>query len=148
MNNYAFVLLTVLVGFCFPIMASSNGTLGRELGNPFVATLAVFQLGSALLLLILIFTRSGFPSLTQLVGINWKVWLGGCIVILNLITFTIVPGRIGITNMIVLFIAGQLIASVMVEHFGWLQFKVHAMNWQRIIGVIFLMLGVILVKKF
>lgn len=148
MSNWIFILMPLLVGLCFPVMAASNGILGKSLGSPFIGTLAVFQLGSVLLLFIMFLTNSGFPSVTQMLSINWKVWLGGCIVILNLVTFTIVPGKIGITNMIVLFIAGQLIASVVAEHFGLLHFPVHLINWQRILGVFCLILGVILVKKF
>ncbi|HEX4849187.1 MAG TPA: DMT family transporter [Puia sp.] len=148
MNNSIFILMTLIVGFCFPVMAASNGMLGKQLGGPFVATLAVFQLGSILLLLIIFLTRSAVPSLHQLLHINWKIWLGCCIVILNLITFTVVPGKIGIANMIVLFIAGQLLASMVLEHFGLLNLAVHAINWQRLLGLVFLIAGVILIKKF
>jgi len=148
MSNSVFVLLTLLVGFCFPVMAASNGMLGKALGSPFIATLAVFQLGSALLLVIILFTKSGFPGMAQIAGINWTVWLGACIVILNLLTFTIVPGRIGIANMVVLFTAGQLLAAVIAEHFGLLHFPVHRINWQRVAGIFFLVAGVVLVKKF
>ncbi len=148
MSNYFFVLLTLLVGCCFPVMASSNGILGRSLGSPLVATLSVFILGGIILVLLIALTKTPVPSKEQVKGIDWKVWLGGCIVILNVVTFTIVPGRIGISNMIVLFICGQLVASVAAEHFGWLRFPVHMINWQRMAGVCFLIAGVVLVKKF
>lgn len=148
MSNSVYLFLTLLIGFCFPVMASSNGILGRALGSPFIATLAVFQLGSALLLLIILFTKSGFPGIARISGIHWTVWLGACIVILNLLTFTIVPGKIGIANMVVLFTAGQLMAAVLAEHYGLLHFPVHKINWQRTAGIIFLVAGVVLVKKF
>jgi len=148
MNNSLFVLLTLLVGVCFPVMAASNGILGKSLGSPFVATLLVFQLGSVLLVLLIALTKPVLPPAIQLLRIDWKVWLGSCIVILNLLTFTIVPGRIGIANMVVLFTAGQLISAVVAEHFGLLHFPVHSINWQRILGVFFLILGVFFVKKY
>lgn len=148
MSNSIFIILTLIVGFCFPVMAYSNGVLGKSLGSPFAGTLAVFILGSAILLLIIWFTKAGVPSPGQLKQIDWRIWLGGCIVILNLVTYTIVPARIGMANMIVLLIAGQLIASVGAEHFGLFRFPVHLINWQRILGVILLITGVILVKKF
>jgi transporter family-2 protein len=62
MSAILYVILTLLVGFCFPIMASSNGILGRSLGSPFVATLAVFQLGSLLLIALIIGTKETIPS--------------------------------------------------------------------------------------
>lgn len=148
MNNAAFILLTLLVGFCFPVMASSNGILGKSLGSPFIATLLVFQLGSLLLLLILAVKGPAFPPLAQVLNIKWTVWLGGCIVILNLVTFTVVPGKIGIANMVVLFMAGQLLASVVTEHYGLLGFTMHKINWQRLLGVLCLLAGIIMVKKY
>jgi transporter family-2 protein len=148
MSNSIFVLLTLVVGFCFPVMAYSNAVLGKSLGSPFTGTLAVFMLGSSILLFIIWFTKAGVPTIGQIKQIDWRVWLGGCIVILNLITYTIVPARIGMANMIVLLIAGQLIASVGAEHFGLLRFPVHLINWQRILGVVLLVAGVVLVKKF
>ncbi len=148
MSNSFFVLLTILVGFCFPIMAASNGVLGKSLGSPFLATLAVFQLGSLFLIVIMMLLKSDIPTLHQIMKIDWKVWLGALIVILNLLTFTIVPSKIGIANMVVLFIVGQLVSAVLAEHFGLLNFTVHSINWQRSLGVFLLILGVILVKKF
>lgn len=148
MSNSIFILLTLIVGFCFPVMAYSNGVLGKSLGSPFAGTLAVFILGSTILLFILWFTKAGVPTLGQVKQIDWRVWLGGCIVILNLVTHTIGPAKIGMANMIVLLIAGQLIASVGAEHFGLFRFPVHLINWQRVSGVILLIAGVILVKKY
>ncbi|MDI9876643.1 DMT family transporter [Flectobacillus rivi] len=148
MSAILYVILTLLVGFCFPIMASSNGILGRSLGSPFVATLAVFQLGSLLLIALIIGTKETIPSWQQFHEIDWKVWAGGCIVILNLITFTVAPSKIGIANMIVIFVAGQIISSVIAEHFGLLRFPIHSISWQRVLGILLLVLGVILVKKY
>lgn len=148
MSDLFFVLLTVLVGFCFPIMAASNGVLGKSLGSPFLATLVVFQLGSLVLIVIMMILKSKIPTVHQVIQIDWKVWLGALIVILNLLTFTIVPSKIGIANMVVVFIVGQLVSAVLAEHFGLLHFSVHRINWQRLLGIFLLITGVILVKKF
>lgn len=148
MSDLFFVLLTVLVGFCFPIMAASNGVLGKSLGSPFLATLVVFQLGSLVLIVIMILLKSKIPTVHQVIQIDLKVWFGALIVILNLLTFTIVPSKIGIANMVVLFIVGQLVSAVLAEHFGLLNFSVHSINWQRSLGVFLLIVGVVLVKKF
>jgi bacterial/archaeal transporter family-2 protein len=148
MGNSLYVLLTLLVGFCFPVMAASNSTLAKSLGNPLVGTMIVFQMAVFLLLIITMLTRSPVPSLRDCLQVDWKVWLGGCIVVLNLLIFSTVPRRIGIANMVVLFTAGQLLSSVLAENFGLLRFPVHAINWQRVVGLVLLIAGVVLIKKF
>ena len=136
MGNSILFLLTLLVGFCLPIMAYSNALLSKNLGSPFTATLAVFILASVLIGVITAFARSPPITLGSLNQTNWKMWLGGFIVVMNIITFTIVPQKIGPSNMIVIFITGQICSSVIAEHFGLLNFPVHSVNWQRIVGIL------------
>jgi len=141
-----YILLTLLVGFCLPIMASSNGLLGKSVGSPFTASLGVFILASLLMAIIVFVTRRPGLTISIISQTNWKMWLGGCIVVMNIMTFTIVPEKIGVTNMIVLFIAGQIFSSVIAEHFGLLSLPVHSVNGYRIGGLLMLICGVILVK--
>jgi transporter family-2 protein len=128
-------------------MASSNGMLGKSFGSPFTATLAVFIFASMLIGLIVILTNNPGLSISSISNTNWKMWLGGVIVVMNIITFTIVPQKIGASNMIVIFIAGQILSSVIVEHFGLLNFPVHTVNWYRVLGLTLIIFGVMFVKK-
>ena len=148
MSYYLYILITLIVGLCLPIMASSNGMLGKSFGSPFTATLGVFILASILISLIIILTKNPGLSINNISKTNWKMWLGGVIVVMNIMTFTIVPQKIGASNMIVIFIAGQILSSVIVAHFGLLNFPVHTINWHRILGLTLIIFGVILVKKY
>lgn len=146
MSQSLYILLTLLVGLCLPIMASSNGMLGKSVGSPFTASFGVFVLASLLMAVIIIVTRKPGLTLTLISGTSWKMWLGGCIVVLNIMTFTVVPEKIGATNMVVLFIAGQIFSSVIAEHFGFLNLPVHPVNGYRMGGIILVISGVILIK--
>jgi bacterial/archaeal transporter family-2 protein len=118
-----FALLTLPVGFCLPVMASANGALGKSLGSPFTATLGVFLLASALIAVVIMVSHSPGLNLTNVAGTNWKMWLGGFIVVMNIITFTIVPQKIGASKMIILLIAGQMISSVAARTFWVAEFS-------------------------
>ena len=63
MGESIYILLTLLVGFCLPIMVSSNGMLSKSFGSPFTATPGVFVLASVLMSLIVGFTHN--PGLLQ-----------------------------------------------------------------------------------
>lgn len=148
MSSTIYILLTLLVGLCLPIMASANGALSKSIGSPFTATFGIFALAAGLIGVITLVTNSPGLTVQGISQTNWKMWLGAFIVVMNIVTFTIVPQKIGAANMIVFFITGQIISSVVVEHFGLLNFPIHQITWQRLLGIAFLIIGVAMVKKF
>lgn len=148
MNQLFYIILTLLVGFCLPILASANGMLSKSLGSPLTATLGVFLVATVVISLVVIGSKSPGITATSLSKTDWRMWTGGIFVVLNIITFTLAPQKIGVGNMIILFISGQIISSVLVEHYGLLNFPVQVISWPRAIGLCFIIGGVILVKRF
>jgi len=67
---------------------------------------------------------------------------------MNIITFTLGPQKIKISNVIIIFVASQLISALLIEHFGLLHFEIHKINWQRSLGAVLLTAGLILIKKY
>jgi transporter family-2 protein len=148
MNNLSYTIATLMVGMCLPVMASSNGALGRTLGSPYLATLSAFLIAALLVGLLITFSGTPLPSTAQLSKTNWFMWLGGVIIAMNILTFSIVPQKIGVGNTIIFFIAGQIISSVLIEQYGWLHYAAHPVNWARVAGISLLVTGVVLIKKF
>ncbi|BAU51934.1 hypothetical protein MgSA37_00083 [Mucilaginibacter gotjawali] len=101
MNNVSYILATLMVGMCLPLMASSNGALGRTLGSPYLATLCAFLIAALLVGLLIAVTRTPLPVNGQLLKTNWVMWLGGVIIAMNILTFSIVPQKIGVGNTII-----------------------------------------------
>jgi transporter family-2 protein len=56
--------------------------------------------------------------------------------------------RLGATGYLGCVITGQLIASVLIDHFGWVGFPVHTASPGRIIGAILLFGSVALVLRY
>jgi bacterial/archaeal transporter family-2 protein len=148
MSSTIYILLTLLVGLCLPLMASANGALSKSIGSPFTATFGIFALATGLIGIITLVTKSPGLTVQSISQTNWKMWLGAFIVVMNIVTFTVVPQKIGAANMIVFFITGQIVSSVVVEHFGLINFPIHQITWQRFLGICFLIIGVVMVKKF
>ncbi|QEM02544.1 DMT family transporter [Mucilaginibacter rubeus] len=148
MNNVSYIAATMMVGMCLPVMASSNGALGKTLGSPYLATLCAFLIAAIIVSLVITVTRTPLPGIAQVLSTNWVMWLGGVIIAMNILTFSIVPQKIGVGNTIIFFIAGQIISSVLIEHYGWLHYAAHPVNWARAGGIVLLVTGVILIKKF
>jgi len=50
--------------------------------------------------------------------------------------------------MVALIVAGQMTASVVLDHFGWLGYQLHPLSGMRILGVCLLVGGVVLIRWF
>jgi transporter family-2 protein len=76
----------------------------------------------------------------------WWGWLGGFAGATYVTTvFTAIPA-IGAAATVGLTVAGQQIASVLVDRYGWLRLPQRPVSATRLIGVAILLLGVAIVR--
>jgi len=78
-----------------------------------------------------------------MVGVDWRR-LGAFYV---LATIILIP-RIGAGTTVALVLAGQIVASVLIDHFGLINVPIHLLSLPRILGAILVIIGVILIQKF
>lgn len=146
----SFLLLAIafIVGGLVPIQSSINAHLGNFVKSPLQATLINFAGGVLLLLIILlVFYKNPFPSFAEVKQIPWYLFFGGFLGVIFVTTVVVLTPKIGITNMLAAALAGQLIVSVIVDHFGILHIPVHPITWQRGLGIAMLIGGVIFTQK-
>lgn len=55
--------------------------------------------------------------------------------------------RLGATMVLTLIVVGQMVCSLLVDHFGWLGVPQHAANPVRLLGAAFLILSVVLIRQ-
>jgi transporter family-2 protein len=80
--------------------------------------------------------------------VPWWYWTGGFLGAVFVTVTVIVAPRLGAVNMLTYLIAGQMLASLILDHYGVLGFPHQELNPWRVLGVIFLIAGVVLIKKF
>jgi bacterial/archaeal transporter family-2 protein len=76
------------------------------------------------------------------------VFTGGLIGAVFLFVSLFAAPRLGIATTIAVLIAGQLAAALVVDHFGWLGVPVRPVNPFRVAGVLCLLAGVLLIRRF
>lgn len=143
-----FILISFLTGILLPVQAGLNAKLGKVAGGPMVAALISFVVGTLALLLFLLISRK-HPI--QWSGIqSAPVWLfaGGIIGALYIAMSTYIVPVLGAALTFGLVITGQLIAAMILDHFGWLGMAVKEISMGRIIGAILLIAGVLLIRKY
>ena len=78
----------------------------------------------------------------------WWGWVGGAAGAVYGLAAIILASQIGATRLTALVITGQLVSSVIFDHFGWLSFEVHTAGIGRVGGCALMILGLILIAKY
>lgn len=143
MNLLLLALIAVAIGMLLPLQGLVNARLGAQLGGPITAAFVSFVIGTALLGAYLLLTRTALAPTAQARFPAW-IWAGGALGALYVASFTLLVPRLGSASLICLAILGQVVASLVLDHFGVLQTARKA-DTTRILGAALVMLGVLLV---
>lgn len=145
--NYIYILLAFLVGIAITVQAGVNANLRQAMSNPILA--AAISFGSGFVALVLLFLASGAqsPSTEAIRQVSWWKWMGGVMGAVYMITVIVSVPKIGTANLVSLSVAGQLLAAVVLDHFGLLGFAIHPANGWRLLGLVVIMAGVLLVVR-
>ena len=145
MNNFYLLLAFVTVA---GIAAQSviNSRLRLILGGAFWAAAAQFIVGLLLLLLLAAATRQPAPVVTGLGRAPWWIWTGGVFGAMFIVVTIVLTGKIGATLTLASIIVGQLIAALIVDHYGLFGGTVVRLTPLRVTGVALLLLGVMLIR--
>ena len=144
-----FLLLMVAIGGALtPVQASVNAILGRSLGHPVSAAVVSTAVSFSLLLVTALVLRVPAPGGMALTAPWWVYITGGAIGALFVFFLLFSAPIIGATAMIAAIIAGQLIGSVALDHFGALGLPQHELSPGRLAGIALLIAGVYLIRRF
>jgi len=143
------IMLTALIaGALMPMQAGVNARLRDFLGDPLVTSLVSFCVGTAALLTFILVTRAPWPSLAAASPAPWWTWFGGVLGAFFVAVTIILAFKLGATGLMAWIIAGQLIGSVLLDHYGALGFAVREVSWPRLAGVLLLFAGAVLVNEY
>jgi bacterial/archaeal transporter family-2 protein len=151
-TKLGWILLAILAGAVLPVQGAINGLLRSDIGAPFVVgtiSFAVATLSMALVLLITIaLTDTPRPQLSGLAKMPWWGWLGAfCGATYVTTMFTAIP-VIGAAAAVGLTVAGQQIASLFVDRYGWFHLPKREISGVRFGGVVLLLMGVATIQGF
>lgn len=142
-----YTLLALAGGLALPLQVGINSALAKQLNNPFLAAMLSFFVGTLVLAIVLLFLRKSWPSTEQLSSVPIWLWLGGLLGAFYVLTTIITAPQIGALLLVSLVVAGQMIASLVLDHYGIAGFPQHSINMSRLIGAGLVISGVILVMK-
>ncbi|MGH0515863.1 DMT family transporter [Bacillus cereus] len=142
-----FLIFAFLAGLALPIQFSINAQLRTVVGSPLVAATISFIVGAITLFTVSLF-RADFSFNKGIASAPWWVWTGGVLGAFYVLATIILIPRIGAGTTVALVLAGQIVASVLIDHFGLINVPIHLLSLPRIIGAILVIIGVVLIQKF
>ena len=143
-----YILLAMLAGLCVPAQAGINAQLNGWTRSPVLAAAISFAVGTVALFGYALLSRIPLPPFASLTGYPWWIWLGGLLGAFFVAITLVLVSKLGATAMLALVVAGQMLASLFLDHFGLLGYQMHPINLWRVTGVFFVVGGVILVWYF
>lgn len=142
------VLLALAAGTSFAVQAAVNSSLAKGLGGePIVATLVSFSVGTMLLLVVTSVRGGLWQVLAQVPKQPLWTLTGGALGCLALFSTVYLTPRLGLANMLMLIIFAQLTAAVALDHSGWLGLLQQSITPVRLLGLGFMLFGVLLVLQ-
>lgn len=146
-STYGALILAFLIGVFIPVQAGVNTQMAKFLGHPVLATLVNFVVGAVVLLLYTLSLGVRWPTATTLTHVPVWGWVGGILGASFVGSSIILAPRLGAATLMALIVAGQLVGSLIIDHYGWVGFPVHPIRIGRILGVACLIVGVFLIRK-
>ena len=147
MNNLIYYILAFAAGFGLTTQAGVNSQLRVYLNNPLQAGLISFAVG-ALFLAIIALPQGTRWNFGEMINFPWWVWIGGLLGAFFVVSAILIVPRFGATTYLVLNLIGQMITALILDHYGWLGFPVQKTSFLRALGAVFLVIGVVLIRRF
>jgi bacterial/archaeal transporter family-2 protein len=143
MTQIVFAGLAIAAGVAAAMQAAVNAALARftGLGCALVINTVVVLLGT-----IGLWTATGARVAFFPAGAPWTLYLGGLCGFVIIASLTFVFPKIGAAYAVALMVAGQCVAALLVDHFGFLGMPRAPVTVHRVIGVALVAAGIAVVK--
>lgn len=146
--NWFFMLIALIAGILMPTQAAVNNKLAAYVHSPVLSAFISFVVGTVALL---IYILAGGIPLNNMAGIKnapWITWTGGLFGAFFVTAVVVLVPRLGVALTFSIIIAGQMLATLPIDHYGFLGTAVREISAARILGVLFVIVGVVLIRKF
>ena len=142
---WLYLMMALAAGAGLSVQAAVNSRLSAGMGGqPLVAALISFAVGTLCLLLVALF-QSNWSAVAGGAGQqSWWRWTGGAIGAVFVFISVFLAPKIGIANTMFLFILGQLASSMLIDHFGLIQMPLRPLQWWKFAGMAVMLAGVAL----
>lgn len=143
-----YVVLAMLAGMVTAYQPGVNAKFAAHAGASAWGGFINFAVGLVAMTIVVLIFRPGLPEAGKLAAGPWWMWLGGlCGAFFVTLALILVP-KMGSASYLTAMVAGQLVASLVIDQFGHMGLEMRAITPGRVVGVLLVIVGVMLVRKF
>ncbi|MFL6466832.1 MAG: DMT family transporter [Pyrinomonadaceae bacterium] len=147
-NTYLYLLIALLAGAMMPTQAGTNNKMATVVGSPILAAFISFLVGTIALFAYALLSGETLSALSDAKNAPPIAWIGGLLgAFFVAAAVTLVP-RLGVAMTFSLIIAGQMIVTLLIDHFGLFGVPLKEISLVRIGGILLITAGVVLIRKF
>lgn len=146
MQRWTLLAAALLVGAMLPTQAAINAQLRQFVGSPFRSGL-VSVVVSTLAMAAIVALNVGVDRPVSLGGAPWWIWVGGLLGVVVVVGTLALAPRLGAATLFAGVICGQLLASLLLDHFGLLGYAVSRVTPTRLLGAALLLVSLFLIQR-
>lgn len=139
--------MAVVAGAMLAVQAGLNSGLGKAVKSPVYGALLSFVAGGIALLAYCLATGVPLGNIRRGFELPWYYWMGGVLGGFYVFAIIVLAPRLGVALTIGLTVAGQMVFSLLIDHFGLMGIPESPVNWLRMVGVALIVGGVFLLQS-
>jgi transporter family-2 protein len=144
--NLVYALLAAGAGACIALQASANGAFRKNLSDQWYAAFFSICGTFATAVVFMLAYRPAPPSNEAFRSTQWWNWIGGPLGALIVLAGAALTPRLGAAAFIALVVGGQLLCSVILDHFALMGLPEEPITPGRVFGAILVVAGVLCIK--
>ena len=141
------LLIAIFIGALLPVQTGINAQLRTFLGHPITTALVSFGVGAIGLLVAVLSLAIPIPLGAAWAQTAWWQWTGGLLGAIYIAGAVVLAPRLGAGTLIAAVVGGQMVASLVLDHFGLVGFPEHPISGARLLGAALVILGVVLIQR-
>lgn len=138
----------IVVGIMVSAQPPLNAIVSRSVGSAFGATAIQILVALVCALLVLFITGSGEISRRTLSAVPWWAYMAGVFGAIFVASGVVIAPVTGALVFFVCIVAGQLLGSMLADHFGAFGLQVREISLARVLGLILVITGAVLVSRY
>lgn len=147
-NNIFLLFLALLAGAMMPTQAATNNKMAVVTGSPILAAFLSFLVGTVALLVCVVASGTPMTSFASIKEAPPIAWAGGLFGAFFVTAAVLLVPRLGVAMTFSALIAGQMLVTLIIDHYGLLGVPVREVNLARVGGILLISAGVILIRRY
>lgn len=145
--RWIYITFALMAGAGLAVQAGANTQLKTTIGDPFKVSLCSFIIGTVALAIMVLFNGNISSSSGDLLQASWWHWTGGVLGAVYVVAVIILAPKLGVFYLFGLLVVGQIICSLLIDHFALLGFEHRPITSSKLIGLLFLIAGLLIIQN-